>query len=211
MYERNILIVDDNKNISTLYIPQYNEIAEELRKNKEQLVNYELIFTAEQSIESAIAKLNEKSMIDVLIIDYRFNNSSDGKNGADLVKYVRDNINKHCRVIFYTMHEVESIPPTDMISLVNNQIYRFVDKGKMTNEGFVELIYEAAVSCDIVVTALERFWNDYKDILSESKYTFMNEEHSFEEVISHIRMDDEIGRSIIDKLFHKALIDSVEF
>lgn len=211
MYDRNILIVDDSTRVKTLYIPQYEQISKHIKESSEEYGQYELNFYSQETIDSAINCLKQGLMVDVLVIDYKFNNSLDGKNGTYLVDYVRKNINKHCRVLFYTMHEVESIPHADIVSLINNQIYKFIDKGKTSNEEFVKIVFEAAISCDIIVTALERFWEQYKDILINSKYTFMNNDYDFDEVINHIRMDDEIGKVIIDKLLHKALIELIEY
>ncbi len=211
MYERNILIVDDSKNIPTLYIPQYEDRAEEVRRSCSKYENYHLKFEHTNTIEEAIKYLIGNNIVDVLIIDYRFNNSTSGQNGTDLVKYIRSHINKHCRVIFYTMHDISSIPATDIISLVNNQIFKLVDKGKVNNEEFVNIIYDAAINCDIVVTELERFWEEYKDIFNNYHYTFLGEHHKFDDIITHIRMDDSIGRNIVEKLLHKALIDSIEY
>ena len=118
MYKRNVLIVDDNDKIGNFYIPQYEEIAERLREESEAYGDYELIFDSVQSIEAAKEYLGQGHIVDVLIIDYRFNNSDFCQNGSDLVKYVREKSNKHCRVIFYTMHEVSDIPNEDMVNLI---------------------------------------------------------------------------------------------
>lgn len=211
MYKRNILIVDDSTRVKTLYIPQYEQIVKNIKESSEEYDKYQFIFCSEETIEGAIDCLKQGFMVDVLIIDYKFNNSYDGKNGTYLVDYVRKNINKHCRVLFYTMHEVEDIPHSEIVSLINNQIYKLIDKGKTSNEEFVKIVFEAAVSCDIIITALERFWGQYKDILSNSKFTFLNNNYSFEEVINHIRMDDELGKIVVDKLLHRALIELIEY
>lgn len=211
MYKRNILIVDDNTKVKTLYIPQYQQIAQNIKSSFKEYDKYELKFESEETIEGAIDCLQKGFMVDVLIIDYKFLNSYDGKNGTYLVDYIRNNINRHCRVLFYTMHEVGDIPHSEIVSLINNQIYRFIDKGKTSNEEFVKIMFEAAVSCDIVITALERFWDQYKEILVNSNFTFANKNYSFEEVINHIRMDDELGRVVVDKLLHRALIELIEY
>lgn len=211
MYKRNVLIVDDNDRIANFYIPQYEEIAGRLREESEGYRDYELVFDSVQSINAAKEYLRQGNIVDVLIIDYRFNNSDLYQNGADLVKYVRENSNKHCRVIFYTMHEVSDIPNEDMVNLINSQIFRLVDKGRTSEAEFIRTIYEAAVDCDVIVASMEHFMEEYSELLEQCDYTFMGEQYKISDIITHIRMDDQVGRSIVDKLLYKALIDSVEY
>ncbi len=211
MSVRNILVVDDNENVQKLDIPEYLDEAIKIKETYKQFSNYDLKFYFVSSIESAKDFLKEKNIVDVLIIDYKFNNTNSGQTGVDLVKYIRDNINKHCRVIFYTMHNIKSIPSDDIINLINCKIYKLVDKSTIKITDFVLSIFLAAVECDIVVNSLERFFCEYQDILNNYQFTFLEKKMDFSDIISHIRIDDEIGRSIVDKLLHKALIDSINF
>ena len=52
---------------------------------------------------------------------------------------------------------------------------------------------------------------EYSELLEQCDYTFMGEQYKISDIITHIRMDDQVGRSIVDKLLYKALIDSVEY
>lgn len=210
MFNRKILIVDDESNIETLYIPDYLEAANEIKEQNERYSQYDLEFKHIVSIDGAIEYLKTQALVDVLIIDYKFNNEHNRKSGVDLIKFVRENINKHCRVIFYTMNELAGIPPASYVQLINNQIFRIVDKANCSNFEFTKIIFEAVADCDIIVNSLERFWLEYKDVFEHYKYTFLSEEQKFSDILNHIRMDDEIGKTIIDKLVHKALIESVE-
>ena len=210
MFNRKILIVDDETNIEKLFIPSYLEAAEEIRTQNERYSQYDLEFKHIVSIEDAIRYLKTQEIVDVLIIDYKFNNESNRRSGVDLIKFVRENVNKHCRVIFYTMNELAGIPPESYVQLINNQVFRIVDKANCNDFEFTKIIFEAVGDCDVIVNSLERFWMEYREVFEHYKYTFLGEEQKFPDILNHIRMDDTIGKAIIDKLVHKALIDSVE-
>lgn len=210
MFSRKILIVDDEANIEKLFIPSYLEEAEKIQKQNEKYSQYDLVFKHIVSIEEAIKYLNTQALVDVLIIDYKFNNEHNRRSGVDLIKFVRENINKHCRVIFYTMNELAGIPAESYVQLINNQVFRIVDKANCTDYEFTKIIFEAVADCDVIVNSLEKFWMDYKEVFENYKYSFLGEEHKFPDILNHIRMDDIIGKTIVDKLVHKALIDSIE-
>lgn len=210
MFSRKILIVDDEVNVEKLFIPSYQDAAEEIKLYNERYKQYDLEFKHIVSIEEAIEYLKSQAIVDVLIIDYKFNNERKRRSGVDLIKFVRENVNKHCRVIFYTMNELAGISSDSYIQLINNQVFRIVDKANCNDIEFTKIIFEAIADCDDIVNALEKFWIEYKDIFEHYKYTFLGEEQKFSDILTHIRMDDEIGQAIIDKLVHKALLDSVE-
>ena len=197
-------------NIEKLFIPSYLEAAEEIKTQNERYSQYDLEFKHIVSIEDAIEYLKTQAIVDVLIIDYKFNNERNRRTGVDLIKFVRENVNKHCRVIFYTMNELAGIPPESYVQLINNQVFRIVDKANCNDFDFTKIIFEAVVDCDVIVNSLEKFWMEYRDVFEHYKYTFLGEEQKFPDILNHIRMDDAIGKVIIDKLVHKALIDSVE-
>ena len=210
MFNRKILIVDDEENIEKLFIPSYIEAAEEIKSKDERYREYDLEIKHIVSIENAIEYLKTQAIVDVLIIDYKFNNERKKRTGVDLIKFVRENVNKHCRVIFYTMNELAGIPPESYVQLINNNVFRIVDKANCTDYEFTRIMLEATIDCDIIVNSLEKFWVEYREVFEQYKYTFLGEEQEFSDILNHIRMDDKIGRTIIDKLVHKALIDSVE-
>ncbi len=206
MNERNIYIVDDDKYVAQ-HIVSYEMILRKIKASRPEIKDIAFKFDYSESIEDAKEKLSSGRVVDVLIIDYRFTNSNE--DGGKLIDYIRKEINKHCRIIFYTINGLEDIPNGDFVSLINNHIFKIVDKARTEDEDFVNIIVEAALDCDPIVLSLERFWNEYRALLSTYKYSFMGESLPFDKVIEHIRMDDEIGRSIIEKMLHKAIISSV--
>lgn len=207
MKQRKILIVDDNKSIATT-IDLYKVIAHKLESEVNEYNGYELVFDYKQSISDAKLYLEENRIIDVLLIDYRFNNSPT-ENGAKLIEFIRSNINKHCRIIFYTMNSLSAIPTEELVSLVNNGVYKIIDKAD-DNRLVVDTIYKAAITCDPVVVALERFTEEYGELLDNYDYSFMGNSYPMNSIIEHIRMDDPIGQEIIYKLLHKAIISSID-
>ncbi len=210
MFTRKILIVDDEVNIEALYIPAYVDEIEKIKQTHEEYCNYKLEFKHIVSIEGAVEYLQSEAIVDVLIIDYKFNNNGNKKTGVDLIKFIRENINKHCKVIFYTMNALSGIPFDSYIELINNQVFRIVDKAHCNDYDFSKIILEAAVDCDFIVNSLENFWIEYGEVFNTYQYTFLGEKQNFSELLNHIRMNDKIGKSIVNKLMHKALIDSVE-
>lgn len=209
MKQRKVLIVDDNSNIPNDII-LYKSKAGRIRQENEIYREYELIFEYQNSIEDAKEYLRKCKIVDVLVIDYRFNNSQHD-SGTGLINYIRENINKHCRIIFYTMHGISAIPHMELYNLANDSIFRIVDKAAIDNKAFVELIYSAAIDCDPVVVSLERFWDEYRELLTNYEYSFMGENYSLDSIIEHIRMDDRLGREITYKLLHKAILSSIDF
>lgn len=73
-----------------------------------------------------------------------------------------------------------------------------------------EVIFEAATRRNPIVESLERFWCKYGTMLETYTYAFDGQAITFEEIISHIRMDDDIGRVFIEKLLQKAVLMNTE-
>ena len=69
MFNRKILIVDDEANIEKLFIPSYLEAAEKIRTQNEQYSQYDLEFQHIISIEGAIEYLKTQAIVDVWISD----------------------------------------------------------------------------------------------------------------------------------------------
>ena len=209
MLSRNILFIDDNNKLEKMYIKRYEDIAQEIKSNGEY-TDYELSFFAAKSIQEAKEKLVDgKLIVDVAVVDYQFLNSNNNENGIDLIEYIRDKINKRCKIIFYTMNGVNKIAQEELISLINNDVYRLIDKGRTDDNELIRIIYDAVYNGDILVASLERFWNEYSEALREGDYMVLGEKVEFADIIKHIRLDDEIGRVFVDKFMHKALLDAV--
>lgn len=210
MLKRNVLFIDDNID-DRIYPQRYIRIANELKEKNKKYLEYDLEFLSADSIEKAKSLLEDrKQIVDILIIDYQFDNSTRNENGSDLVDYIRKNINKRCKIVFYTMNNINSISREELINLIDNDVYRIIDKSQIEDEELVDTIYKASMDGDMLVAALERFWNDYGEALNETTYEVLGETISFKEIIHHIRLDDEIGRVFADKFMHKALLEAVQ-
>ncbi len=211
MLSRNILFIDDDDKLERFLLKRYERIAQEI-KAKDEYTDYELLFFAARSIQEAKEMLvNRHLIVDVVVVDYQFLNSNNNENGTDLIEYIRDKINKRCKIIFYTMNGVDKIAQDELISLINNDVYRLIDKGRTDDDVLIRIIYDAVYNGDILVASLERFWNEYSETLSEGDYTVLGEKVEFADIIKHIRLDDEIGRVFADKFMHKALLEAVSF
>ena len=105
------------------------------------------------------------------------------------------------------MFQIDSIDKQKFITLINSDVYAFVDKSTDTLHN---LIFEAATSSDPTVVSLERFFYKYRHILKNASYTVLGENYGTEEIIKHIRLDDEVGRVFIDKLLYKAIITETD-
>lgn len=210
MLERNILIIDDNQNVETVYIPIYNRKITKLKSADPKWNNYNFNFKHCDSMKAALEYLSESSnYVDVLVVDYDFNGETTFADGTAFVEHVRNHINRYCQIIFYTMQGTYSIAVNEWTRLVNSDVFRFVDKS--TNDNTLAVaIYEAATKRNPIVESLERFWAKYSTMLETYTYTFDGEPITFEEIINHIRMDDKIGRVFIEKLMQKAILTNIE-
>lgn len=210
MLERNILIIDDNLNVETVYIPIYNRKISNLKKNDPKWKDYSFNFKYCSSMKSALEYLSIPSTyVDVLVVDYEFNGETTFADGTAFVEYVRNHINRYCQIIFYTMQGASSIAVNEWAKLVNSDVFRFIDKRTSDNE-LAHAIFEAATKRNPIVESLERFWIKYSAMLEAYSYTFDGESITFKEIINHIRMDDEIGRVFIEKLMHKSILTNIE-
>ena len=145
----------------------------------------------------------------MLVVDYDFNGERTFSDGTAFVEYVRENVNRYCQIIFYSMQGLSSIDVTEWARLVNSDVFRFVDK-KLNDNLLAEAIFEAATKRNPIVESLERFWVKYSSMLETYTYTFDGQDVTFEEIINHIRMDDEIGRVFVEKLLHKSILRNIE-
>ena len=206
MLERNIMIVDDDDKTESIHIPSYKRKLDELKKQSEKWHHHIFNLFHMISMGDALEFLAQSgNYVDVLLVDYKFLNVNTFVNGADFVKHIRDNVNRQCQIVFYTMHGVDSIPNTELVSLINSNVFMFVDKSANTNV-VAQAIFDACTLGNPVVESLERFYQKYKIMLEAKRYTLADEDASFEDIINHIRMDDEIGRSFVEKLLQKAIL-----
>ena len=210
MLERNIVIIDDNPNVETVYIPIYNRKISKLKKADSNWNSYSFNFKHFSTMKAALEYLSKSSSyVDVLVVDYDYNGETTFSDGTAFVEYVRNHINCYCQIIFYTMHGASSIAVNEWAKLVNSDVFRFIDK-RTNDNALAAAIFEAATKRNPIVESLERFWTKYRTMLETYTYTFDGESITFEEIINHIRMDDELGRVFIEKLMHKAILTNIE-
>lgn len=206
MLERNILIIDDNKRVKDIYIPAYLSKINELKIASEKWSKYQFNVEHCSSMHDALNYFsNSKNLVDVLVVDYEFNGETTFSNGIAFVKYIRENVNRYCQIVFYTMQGLRNIDVDEWSALVNSDVFKFVDKS--TKEDILgEVIFEAATRRNPIVESFERFWCKYGAMLDTYKYTFDGQEVTFEEIINHIRMDDSLGRVFVEKLLQKSIL-----
>ncbi len=210
MLERNILIIDDNAKIKDVYIPGYLQKVNELKHASAKWSNYQFNIEHRPSMKTALEYLSAPShYVDVLVVDYDFNGETTFSNGTSFVEHIRKNINRHCQIIFYSMQGLSSIEVSEWAALVNSDVFQFVDKSA-ADDLLGEVIFEAATRRDPIVESLERFWCKYEAMLGTYSYTFGGQTITFEEIINHIRMDDDLGRVLVEKLLQKAILMNTE-
>ncbi|MDI4647884.1 hypothetical protein [Cohnella hashimotonis] len=218
-FTRNIMIVDDSKNISN-EIKQYISIFESLKA--EHQLDFNLNFTAIQKYDQAITLLESKdSVFDVLLIDYDLRQTGNAERGSDLVREIRSRINKHCKIIFYTMGDLATVFPhrNDLINLFNQGIYKFLSKdtfsqshniyGQPELQIRVEIMIEAIHNIDFVQVTLERYFAEYGDIVSEERIRVNNNEYTLNEIITLIRRDEDTGRVYKSNLAESVIIHNL--
>lgn len=209
MFERIIVIIDDNKSVTNIDIPLYENRIAELKLSFPEWSQYKFLLRHINTMQGAKEYLQSNNVVDVIVVDHDFNGERTFENGTDFIKFVRSNVNKQCRIIFYTMQGKSTIDTDDLISLINADVYKMIDKSDDIS-AIGDAIFEAATKCDPVVMSLERFFDKYKTLLSSYKYSFSTQEMSLDEVINHIRMDDDLGRVLIDKLLQRAIMMEIE-
>ena len=210
MLERNILIIDDNPRIEKVYIPAYLKTINELKAASEKWAKYSFNLTHCPSMQTALEYLSVSSnYVDVLVVDYDFNGETTFSNGTAFVKHIREKINRVCQIVFYSMHGTTSIEIDEWAALVNSDVFQFVDKSEDASI-MGKVIFDAATRRNPIVESLERFWCQYEAMLNTYNYKVGGMKISFEEIICHIRMDDEIVRTFIEKLLRKAILLNTE-
>ena len=206
MFERNILIVDDNVRVESVYIPAYSIEIDSLKQQSEKWNQYKFKFIHITSMEEALNYLSKKNnCVDVLVVDYDFNGEKTFTSGTAFVKYIREHVNRCCQIVFYTMQAIDSIDKNELIDLVNSDVFRMVDKSCLPPE-MGKVLFEAATWRNPIVESLEKFFSKYGAMLQSYKYTFGGEDVSFEDIVNHIRMDDYQGRLFVEKLLKKAIL-----
>ena len=210
MLDRNILIIDDNSRIETIYIPAYLKTINSLKATSEKWAKYNFTLMHCPSMKAALDYLSDpRNYVDVLVVDYDFNGETTFSNGTAFVNYIREKINRFCQIVFYSMQGTTSIEIDEWAALVNSDVYQFVDKSDDTSV-MGKVIFDAATRRNPIVESLERFWCQYGALLNTYNYKVGGADISFEEIICHIRMDDETGRAFIEKLLRKAILLSTE-
>lgn len=210
MLERTILIIDDNEHIDRLFIPLYLRSINEAKKTDPKWNQYTFTLLHKQSMLEARQYLeNKNNAVDVLVVDYDFSGETTFQNGTSFVKYVRENLNRYCQIVFYTMQGIGCIEKQELVDLINSDVFKLVDKSDShTDLGLV--IFEAATYCNPIVESLERFFIKYKSLLSNYSYMFGGKDIKLEDIIMHIRMDDDIGRAFVDRLLQKGILLNID-
>lgn len=220
MLERNVLIVDDCREIEQ-DIKNYRIIFEAIKKDKS--LNYDIIFKSVENYDNAIETLtSEESVFDVVLVDYNLSLGGSKKYGDELVKNIRESINKHCKIIFYTASNLQEIFPIrdDLVEFFNLGIFKFLTKelktqnsksygGTPFNQIRVEAIIEAIASIDIVQLAVERYFMKYLSLTREDIIFIDGQDYSVEELIKAIRRDEPAGRSFRENLMESVLISRI--
>ncbi len=88
-------------------------------------------------------------------------------------------------------------------------LVKIVDKSGNSKE-MSHVLFEAATRRNPTVESLEHFYIKYSYMLKSYKYSIGGESITFEDIIKHIRMDDDQGRTFIDKLLQKAILLETE-
>lgn len=212
MLERVILIVDDNHRVETIDIESYKGIISDLKtaEGNEKWKNYEFSFVYKSTMDEAIGYLSDPNKcVDVVVVDYNFENDLRFSNGTKLVKHIRDKLNRFCKIIFYTMKGIDNIEKAELSELVNSDVYRIIDKSE-NNKEIAQCIFDAATQKNPIVDSLERFYITYQKLLETYNYTVFGEKVTFDQIIQHIRMDDEKGRLFLERLLKKAILSSTD-
>lgn len=229
--KRNILVIDDDSDLD-LICNDYEELFNIIKTNDELTMHTELKFTTCKSIVEAVSLLKTSDKVfDVLLVDYDFNDNSDGllRNGIELIQEIRNSFNKRVQILFYTMHPLSEISKEEYYILLNQGITNFILKDAINIERsltlplvqhfnpsdqiVVEAIYHALIkysqSDNPIITGLELFLNRYKKISSSSYIEINSNKYSVDEIIRAIRLDEEIGRRYIEMVISQSLMSTV--
>ncbi len=228
---RNILVIDDDSDLD-LICNDYEELFNIIKMNDELTKEIELKFTTCNSIVEAINLLTmSENVFDILIVDYDFNDNSDGflRNGIELIQKIRNSFNKRVQILFYTMHPLSDISKDEYYILLNQGISRFILKDAVNIESLltlplvqhfnpsdqivVEAIYNALIkysqSDNPIITGLELFLNRYKKLSSSSYIEINNVKYSIYEIIKAIRLDEEVGRRYIEMVISQSVLSTI--
>jgi hypothetical protein len=216
---RNILIVDDSQNLE-LDIKQYIGIFRRIKKDS--LVDYDINFLIERKYDKAIELLKSPELtFDVLLIDFDLSSAGNEKSGIELVQEIRSSINRHCKIIFYTMGELSSAFPDrkDLILLFNQGIFKFLSKdmesqaqkeyGQRSHQLRVESMIEAINDIDFIQVALERYFLQYKEIINDERIVVNGKEFKVEDIITLIRQDKMTGKHYKSNLAESVIIHNL--
>lgn len=210
MLDRIILIIDDNPRIESTYIPAYTYEINKLKQKLPKWQNYNFILVHKKSMKEALSYLSDTgNMVDVLVVDYDFGGERTFTNGTEFVIYIREHVNRHCQIVFYTMQSIESIEKSEYINLINSDVYQFFDKSG-DHSKIARVLFDAATLRDPIVESLEHFMIEYHNLLNSYEYSIGGIRITFEEMVNHIRMDDDIGRTFVEKLLQKGILLSTD-
>lgn len=211
MIDRVILIVDDNPNIERVYFPNYKKWIQIFKNNNIKWKDYSFQFIHIINMDEALEYMQSTTnIVDVLVVDYNFNNTSQFETGAAFIKFVREKINRYCQIIFYTMQSTTTFSINELVDLINSDVYKMIDKSIVGDNSLIEAIFNAATERNPFIESLESFFIKYDKLLESSRYSVMGESITFSQLINHIRMDDKEGRILLEKLLQKAILSSID-
>lgn len=219
MYRRNILFIDDE--FFEESIQDIKDIIEEISKEDESINRFDFDFEIIKSIEEALERLNSKNKVyHTLVIDYKFNNAQTQITGVDLVRRIRETVNKNCNIIFNTMNGSTEESLRDFAKLIDLGVYKFISKAEVGTEykykykridGFedeaetqllAEAIIDSVANINVFSISLEEYIYQHKEILEYLRIDYNGTEYKLDEILRSIQLDDELGR-----MFQKSLME----
>ncbi|GIO09884.1 hypothetical protein J31TS6_59120 [Brevibacillus reuszeri] len=217
--QRNVLIVDDSADL-TADIELYESIFHQIKQRFN--LDYNIKFEGTPYYDKAIEKLKSKEQVyDVLLIDYDLSTVGNKKDGAELVKEIREGINRHCKIIFYSMSYLDEVfhDREARVKFINCGLYKFIPKmkktesqiiyGNKTHQLRVEAMIEAIEDIDYVQVSLERYFAEYSDLVLDERIYVDGQEYTIEEIINYIRNDDEVGRNYRRNLAKSLILHNI--
>lgn len=216
--QRRILIVDDNDPGEDIedWKDAINSIEPDISSK------YELNFDHKLLPVKAINELKKNdSTVDIILMDYSFGQGvcGDGaiQNGIDAIKYIRENINRYVKVIFYTTEPKERIDSERWIELINAGVFRFVQKltaGRNAietfNKNMAQAIVDALDDYTSIINAYERFCVEYKHILKDKKIIIGNQECTPDEILKSLKKGGSPGNEFLEEMLHLSFVKKIQ-
>lgn len=225
--ERKILIVDDSKSIAPK-VRAYKRIFEKLKSIVDEIKDIDLVIKHIESMEDALDYLrtNSKEIYHAILVDYNFDNDASGQKGEYLVREIRRQINKKCKIIFYTMDSIDVVDAQHLINLINNDVFRFILKSSMSlpdleypliknathiDQYIVETMIDSIKELDPIALSLEEYIVKYNDRLSEFQVNIDGKSLYLSQLLDEIRLETEIGEYFVKNILSTSIMNSIRF